>query len=201
VLRQLDVNANGTIDLFWDNSLLDPGNLPPGASAYAYFDFVGELKPNLLVRIDNGIGLRTTLEYKSTTHDYLEALESGHPWTTKLPFPLMVVSRVVEDIGLDLNGDGQTDQYLTDFTYRDGYYDSFEREFRGFAFAEEIERGDDYDPDTGLTGPGTGSVHGPSLVTRYRFLTGTPDGIDNDDYPPVIKAPSPPMKAPEPAEP
>jgi RHS repeat-associated protein len=189
VLRQLDVNANGTTDLFWDNSLLDPGNLPPGASPYAYFDFVGHLKPNLLVRIDNGIGLRTTLEYKSTTRDYLEALNAGHPWTTKLPFPLLVVSRVVEDVGLDLTGDEQTDPYITDITYRDGYYDSIEKEFRGFAFVQEIERGDDYDPQTTLSGPGTGTVSGPSLVTRHRFLTGTPDGMDNDDYPPGYQGP------------
>jgi RHS repeat-associated protein len=182
VLRVLDVNGNGTPDLFWDNSLLDPGSLPDGAPVYAYLDFVGELKPNLLTTIDNGIGLRTFIHYRSSSQDYLEALAEGYPWTTKLPFQVTVVGRTVENIGLDLNADGKVDEYITDLTYRDGYYDSFEKEFRGFAFVQEIERGDDYNPVTGQTGLGTGTVSGPTLVTRHRYLTGAPDGVDNDDY-------------------
>lgn len=182
VLREADINGNGTYDLFWDNSLIDPGSLAPGVSTYMYFDFVGEVPPNQLAVIDNGIGLRTLIEYKSSTADYLAAHNAGHPWTTKLPFPVMLIARIVSNVGLDLNGDGATDEYIRDFTYRDGYYDSFEKEFRGFAFAEEIARGDDYDPNTGATSAGTGTVSAPSVVQRTRFMTGTPDGIDNDDY-------------------
>ncbi len=182
VLRTLDVNGNGTSDLFWDNSLLDPGSLPAGMPVYAYLDFVGELKPNLLTVIDNGIGLRTHIYYRSSSQDYLEALAAGQPWTTKLPFPVIVVGRTVENVGLDLNADHGVDEYVTDITYRDGYYDSFEKQFRGFAFVQEIERGDDYNPLTGVTGPGTGTVSGPTLVKRYHYLTGTPDGLDNDEY-------------------
>jgi len=182
VLRMLDVNGNGTPDLFWDNSLLDPTSLPAGAPVYAYLDFVGDLKPNLLTVIDNGIGLQTHISYRSSSQDYLQALAEGHPWTTKLPFPVTVVGRMVENVGLDLNADGRVDEYITDITYRDGYYDSFEKEFRGFAFVQEIERGDDYNPTTGATGLGTGTVSGPTLVSRHRYLTGTPDGVDNDDY-------------------
>ncbi|MCA9443088.1 MAG: hypothetical protein KC964_19965, partial [Candidatus Omnitrophica bacterium] len=36
---------------------------------------------------------------------------------------------------------------------------------------------------TGATVGGTGTVPAPSSVIRHRFLTGGPDGIDNDDYP------------------
>jgi len=43
----LDVNGNGTPDLFWDNSMVTP-QPAPGAPIYQFLDFVGELKPNLL---------------------------------------------------------------------------------------------------------------------------------------------------------
>jgi len=188
-LRALDVNGNGSTDLFWDNSrnLADVGDRNEDGrvdigDTFEYFDFVGDVKPGQLTVIDNGIGRRTTIEYASSTDHYLESIAAGAPWTTKLPFPVPVVRRITVDIGLDLDGDGEDDRYVTDITYRDGYYDGFEKEFRGFSYVEKIERGDDYDRTTGETSAGTGTVSAPSLVTRHRFLTGSPDGADNDDY-------------------
>ncbi|MCA9450792.1 MAG: hypothetical protein KC931_26960, partial [Candidatus Omnitrophica bacterium] len=182
VLRALDVNGNGTPDLFWDNSALPKSLLSKGSPTYSYFDFVGELKPNLLQVIDNGIGQRTLISYKSSTADYLAALVVGHPWTVKLPTPVTVVSRTTTSIGLDLNLDGTPDEYHMDTNYFDGFFDVIEKEFRGFAFAEQILRGDDYNPETEATAGGTGSVPAPTSVMRHRFFTGGPDGIDNDDY-------------------
>src|SRR5262249_40638349 len=130
---------------------------------------------------DNGVGGRTLIEYHSSTEDYLRAEQAGYPWATRMPFPVPVISRVRLQSGLDLNGDGRPDETVTDYQYRDGYHDPIEGVFRGFAVVESIERGDDYDPATGLTVPGTGRVHGPSLVTRRRFHTGAPDFEDNDE--------------------
>ena len=53
-------------------------------------------------------------------------------------------------IGLDLDGYSGVDPmatvsvpagedvYITDFVYRDGYYDPIEKQFRGFAFVKQI---------------------------------------------------------------
>ena len=167
MLRQADINGNGSTDFLWEN-------WSPALGGYKleYFDFL-PVKPNLLRVIDNGIGLRTVIEYKTTTDAYLEARAAGNPWHTRLPFPSTVVSKITKQIGLNLDGAPGNDEYTTEFGYFDGFYDGFEKEFRGFAFAKKIERGDDRYP--GITN------HSPTTVTRFAFHTGVHDGIDNNE--------------------
>lgn len=167
VLRQADINGNGSTDFLWEN--WEPGL---GRFRIQFYDFLGAAKPNLLRLIDNGIGLRMEIEYRTSTDYHVAARKAGHPWQTRLPFPSTVVSKITRRIGLDLDGALGPDEYVTEFSYRDGYYDSFEKEFRGFAFAKKVELGDDRHP--GVT------VHSPTTVTRFAFHTGTPDGADNN---------------------
>lgn len=190
--RQADLNGNGSADLIWRNRTA-------GEDSLRWLDLLPDGKPNLLVLIDNSLGKRTEITYGSSTEDLVRARTRGHPWTTVCPFPNQVVRRIRTTCGFDLDGvpDGAattTDHYVAEFHYRDAYYDAFEREFRGFAFAERIDYGDDFLLDTNLLAmvraPGwqpsrtpTGQVSGPTLVTRYRYLTGAPDGVDNDEYP------------------
>ena len=186
IFRLLDLNGNGSKDLFFRNSGF--------GAAWQYVELMPGGKPNLLSRIDNGLGKSTAITYGTSTEDMLRAKNAGQPWTTKTPFPVDVVRRIRTTCGLDLNGDGQTDQMVSDLIYRDAFYDGFEREFRGFAFAQRVDYGDDflYVPVTGLMvrssgwnvgNSPTGQVSGPSLVTRYRFHTGASDRKDNDSYP------------------
>jgi RHS repeat-associated protein len=159
-LRMADMNGNGTIDVVWINVE------GPAATRWQYLDFTALGKPNQLHIIDNGLGRRITIEYKSSTDDYVEAREKGNPWKTVSPFPMQVVSRVVVTPGLDLDGDrSRRDEYVTEFVYRDAYYDGYEKEFRGFGFVKKIERGDG---------------NAPTKVTRIAFHTGAPDEVDND---------------------
>lgn len=185
IFRLLDLNGNGSKDLFFRNTGL--------GAEWKYVDLMPGGKPNLLSRIDNGLGKSTAITYGTSTEDTIRAQRSGHPWTTKTPFPVDVVRRIRTTCGLDLNGDGQTDQMVSELIYRDAFYDGFEKEFRGFAFAQRVDYGDDflYDPVTGIMerSPGwditrspTGQVSGPGLVTRYRFHTGASDRRDNDSY-------------------
>ena len=167
VLRQADINGNGSTDFIWEN-----WNPATGGYQVKYFDFL-PVKPNLLRVIDNGIGLRTVIEYNTTTDAYLAARQAGNPWHTRLPFPSTVVSKITKQIGLDLDGAPGNDEYVTEFSYYDGFYDGFEKEFRGFAFAKKIERGDDRYPSI--------TNHSPTTVTRFAFHTGVPDGIDNNE--------------------
>ncbi len=171
VTRFADLNGNGTTDIIYADSTA------PGSRLVAVD--LGELIAgtafrNSLLGIDNGFGRRISIDYRSSTDFLVEARIAGNPWSTALPVPVPVVSRVWTSIGLNLDGypdegaDG--DRYVTDYVYRDGYYDPWEKQFRGFAFVKQIDRGDER----------FGGSAAPTLVTRYGFHTGAPDGLDNN---------------------
>ncbi|MBK1835056.1 hypothetical protein JIN78_13380 [Roseibacillus ishigakijimensis] len=185
--RTADLNGNGSTDLIWRNTGFN--------NTWKWLDLMPDAgKPNLLTRIDNSLGKVTTIEYGNAHEDYVRAQDAGHPWKTKVPFAMQVVRRMVTTCGYDLNGDGHDDALVSEFKYRDGFYDGFEKEFRGFSFAERVDYGDDFlwDDSLGVIGQSdgwdvgstpTGQVSGPTLVTRYRFHTGAADQQDNDEEP------------------
>lgn len=124
-LRAADMDGDGSRDILYVN----PGN-------YRYVSLSPDEKPNLLKRIDNGLGMTTEIEYKSSTDYYLEAKNGDNPWSTTLSFPVNVVSKkTVTD-----KNSGQV--YVIEYIYRDGYYDAEEREFRGFGSVDMVEYGD-----------------------------------------------------------
>ena len=191
-LRFADVNGSGTTDLIWVNPGLNPG--------WQWLELLPNGRPNLLRRTDNSLGKIMEVTYTTTTEDLIRAREKGYPWQTKTPFPLPVIRRLRVTASQDLDGTPDaglpfsTDQYITEYQYRDPYYDPIERQFRGFAFAQSISWGDDVLLDTNMVSlvraPGwdqgrtpTGQVPSPTQVTRLRYITGAPDGVDNDEYP------------------
>jgi len=142
-VRIADIDGDGLREILYSNRW--------GSIQYVHFN--QGMHPNLLTGIDNGLGSEIVISYRSSTDYYLEARRSGNPWKKgmRIPFPVQVVSkRVVRD-----KNSGQ--EYVTDFSYRDGYYDATAREFRGFGGAEKIERGD---------------PSAPSLKTHYVFDVG-----------------------------
>ena len=158
-IRIADINGNGTSDIVWSSPFASQ------SMKYRYLDLNAGIQPNLLASIDNGLGRRIAIEYRSSTDEYIKARESGRPWSQRLPFPISVVSRVTVTTGLDLDAMEGKDAYITEYNYRDGYYDGIEKEFRGFAEVEKTE---------------TGDTSAPTKVSRIFFHTGGPDGIDND---------------------
>lgn len=163
-LRVADMNGNGSQDIVYIKAT------GPTDQRWQYVDFTPSAKPNQLRLIDNGLGRRITIDYASSTDFYVAARDDfSNPWTLKSPTPMQVVRRVTTDSGLEPPNRPELDVgvavYVTDFAYRDAYYDPWEKEFRGFAFAKKIERGD---------------VDAPTLVTRMTFHTGAPDDVDND---------------------
>ena len=177
LLRTADVNGNGSTDLVFAHR-----SGGPGVRGIRYLDFLGGQKPGLLSVADNGIGLRSHVRYKPAVVDQMAARESGAPWARVSPVSTWVVAGIVDDVGLDLDLDGGRDRYVTTFRYRDPYYDGFEKQFRGFRFAQQIEWGDDVDPDTGLPLREVPVGGHRTRVTRFGYHTGEPDGVDNDDY-------------------
>ncbi len=171
VVRWADINGNGTTDLIYADSFLPTSKINAVDIGLL---LNGSPHTNLLKSISNGYGRKTDIIYKTSTEYLQQARSDGNEWTTTIPFPTSVVGRTETSIGLDLDGftdEGPNgDTYITDFTYRDGYYDPLEKQFRGFGFVKQIELGDER----------FGGTKAPTLVTRFRFHTGAPDGFDND---------------------
>ncbi|MEP3123561.1 MAG: SpvB/TcaC N-terminal domain-containing protein, partial [Nisaea sp.] len=127
-----DILGNGTTCLTFTK-------LGPQPRHY-FYSFVGEtaldgdvqqvLKPYLLNEIDNGIGAVTRIEYASSTKFYLADRKAGRPWITKLRFPVQVVEKTITIDAISKA------RLVRKFAYHDGFYDTVEREFRGFGYVE-----------------------------------------------------------------
>jgi RHS repeat-associated protein len=141
--RFADLNGDGFRDLLVTDET--------SANRYQYIDFNNGVHPNLLAKITNGLGMETTITYKSSTEDYLADRNKGVPWVTVLPFPVQVVGRV------DVKDNNSGAVYTTEYAYRDGYYDGIEKEFRGFGGLRKISYGE---------------TTAPTLVTNYVFDVG-----------------------------
>ncbi|MFT3921020.1 MAG: toxin TcdB middle/C-terminal domain-containing protein [Myxococcales bacterium] len=92
---------------------------------------MGGRKPHVLESVVNNLGAETRIGYKSSTWFYLRDKAAGHPWLTRLPFPVQVVDRVEA-----IDRVAKT-KFVTTYSYRHGYFDGYEREFRGFACVEQ----------------------------------------------------------------
>src|SRR5690606_31912188 len=94
---------------------------------YWLLDPLNGVKPYLLTSIDNGAGLKTTIEYSTSAFERTADLAEGRRWSGYLPFAVNVVKRIV-------NHDAVTGQQsVTEYRYHDGHYDGRAREYLGFA--------------------------------------------------------------------
>jgi len=150
-VRWADLNGNGTADLVYADSglgeserlrVVDVGLLVNGSPC-----------PNLVTRIENGIGKEIVIEYRPSTAFAVDDLLAGNPWTNPMPNPANLVSRITVY-------DGLGNDYVNEFHYHDGYYDGVEKEFRGFGQAEQVALGD---------------ASQPTLVTEHAFDVGRTD--------------------------
>jgi len=107
-VRLADVNGDGLVDL------LVAGQ---GGTKTTYLN--QGTKPDLLVRIENGMGGSIQISYQAVSGD---ALVNGD-----LPHPVWTVSEVRRS-----DGSGSGNDIVTTFTYYQGFYDLVSREFRGF---------------------------------------------------------------------
>lgn len=124
----LDLLGNGVSCIVWNSTLPQHA-----ASPLKYIDLMGGKKPHVMTVYKNNMGKETCLEYKPSTYYYLADKEQGTPWITRLPFPVQCVSKTITYDRI------RKLRFASEYTYHHGYYDSFEREFRGFGRVEQTD--------------------------------------------------------------
>lgn len=113
-IRFADMNGSGSTDIVW----IDP------SGKTTFLDFFGQ-RPNLLRRIDNGLGRTIELTYGSTTA-HLARDGGADAWRHRLPHPMLTLDRIeVSDSFTGVKS-------VQTMHYRDGFYDGLEKQFRGF---------------------------------------------------------------------
>jgi len=147
-VRWADLNGNGATDLIYGDSAAAEGER---IRLVDLGDLLNDGRhPNVLSAVSNGIGGVTLIEYVSSTRFSLEDAAAGRPWPDPMPFPVQVIATIT-------NLDSLGHHYVAQFRYHDAYYDPVEKQFRGFASAEQVDVGD---------------PTAPTLVSRSHFDTG-----------------------------
>ncbi len=121
-----DMNGSGTQDVVWMSS----------TGRVRYLELF-PVRPNLLSRIENGIGSVQVIEYgTSVAHQARDRDAGEEAWKYVLPHAMNVVDRTDTWVTLTGGEDGQGLHEVVEYSYRHGYYDSEEKRFRGFERAE-----------------------------------------------------------------
>ncbi len=96
-------------------------------------DFCGGSKPYLLTEMNNNLGAITRVQYSSSTKYFLEDETGQNKWATHLSFPVHVLEKTeVIDIV-------SRTKLVTTYKYHHGYFDGYEREFRGFGRVDQFD--------------------------------------------------------------
>ncbi|HKP11146.1 MAG TPA: toxin TcdB middle/C-terminal domain-containing protein [Blastocatellia bacterium] len=161
----VDLLGNGTACLVWASPA--PGDT---RRPLRYIDLMGGQKPHLLTAFVNNLGAETRIQYAPSTKFYLADKLAGKPWVTKIPFPVHVLERV------ETHDRISGSRFVKRYAYHHGYFDGFEREFRGFGMVEQTETEEFAALNAGQQLPaGTNpeqAAHAPPVLTRTWFHTG-----------------------------
>lgn len=163
-VQVMDLLGTGTACLVWSSPL--PGE---STAPLLYVDLMGGRKPHLMTAARNNLGAETRVAYAPSTRFYLADKLAGRPWVTRLPFPVQVVERVetIDFIGRN--------RMVARYAYHHGYYDGFEREFRGFGMVEQFDT-EEFRDDTAFADNEflnwNEQSWSPPMVTRTWFHTG-----------------------------
>jgi RHS repeat-associated protein len=124
----LDLLGTGTACIVYSSAI--------GKQPFQYIDLMGSKKPHLFTGYQNNCGKEVTIEYRSSTSYYLQDKKQGTKWITKLPFVVHCIAKVRTEDKI------RKTIFTNSYTYRHGYYDFAEKEFRGFARVEQLDTED-----------------------------------------------------------
>ncbi len=156
-----DMNASGSTDIVWVDEL--------GAVRYVELFAV---QPNLLARVDNGIGMVTQVTYGTASAASAAAKMAGQPWRWSLPYPSSIITSVDT---FDTHSDVHQ---VTRYDYRDSYYDGDEKVPRGFARVTVSEAGDE-----SIAAGRTDKVYDVGDLDPYRASLLLREVVFTDDVP------------------
>jgi RHS repeat-associated protein len=161
-----DLLGRGTGCLVWSSPL--PGD---AGRQVRYVDLMAAGKPYLLTGIVNNLGAETMIGYAPSTTFYLADQAAGRPWITRLPFPVHVVERI------EVRDRVNRAKFTTRRAYHHGYFDGFEREFRGFGLVEQWDTEELAALESRPAGPGEfanldRTTDLPPVLTRTWLHTG-----------------------------
>ncbi|KAL8800253.1 MAG: hypothetical protein Q9182_005309 [Xanthomendoza sp. 2 TL-2023] len=168
----LDLLGTGTSCLVWSTSR--PTEVD---RSIQYIDLTNGVKPHLLTACRNNLGAETQIHYAPSTKYYLDDQRDGKPWITRLPFPVQCVSKTVSFDHISRS------RFASTYVYHHGYFDGFEREFRGFGMVEHYDTQDiaAIDPNSSLLSQTTnwnGSSVTPPVHVKTWYHTGVFLGKD-----------------------
>lgn len=123
-----DLLGNGVACIVWSSPLSKDAQAP-----LKYIDLMNSKKPHIMVSYKNNLGKEVKLEYTPSTKYYIEDKLAGKPWATKLHFPVHCISRTITEDKIS----GY--KFISEYKYHHGYYDHYEREFRGFGMVEQTD--------------------------------------------------------------
>jgi RHS repeat-associated protein len=162
----IDLLGHGTSCLVWSSP--GPGN---AERPILYVDLMGGKKPHMLEAVVNNLGAETRIAYAPSTRFYLKDKAEGRAWLTRLAFPVQVVERI------ERYDHVAKSKLVTRYAYHHGYFDGYEREFRGFACVEQwdaesfgAEKGSGLFPE--VADPAGPEMHVPPVRTVTWFHTG-----------------------------
>ncbi|MCA9516862.1 MAG: hypothetical protein KC635_18095, partial [Myxococcales bacterium] len=121
-----DMNGNGTDDVVWVAS-----------NGHVRFLELFPVRPNLLSRVENGIGWVRIVEYGTSIAQRARDAGTADAWAYPLPESMNVVTAMDTWVTLTGGEDGAGVHERRELSYRDGFYDGDEKSFRGF---ERVER-------------------------------------------------------------
>ncbi|KDD68058.1 toxin [Pseudomonas mandelii PD30] len=137
-------------------------SVPGEESRHWRYDFI-DTKPYLLKSTNNNMGASGSVSYRSSAQEWLDEkkqlLKNNKPAISRLPFPLFLVKQQTQYD--EITGNRLTQR----FKYRRGFYDSTEREFRGFGLLQQT----DSPTSRGST---ENSPHTSATLTKTWFHTG-----------------------------
>ena len=172
-----DMNGNGSSDVVWVTN-----------NGHVRYLELFPVRPNLLSRIENGVGQVTEVRYATSLQ---HAARDEQPWTYKLPHPMLVVDET--ETWDTLSGVRE----VTRYAYHNGFYDGVEKQFRGYERVEAALLGDE-DHESGLVlssfdvGADDPYRHG-LLLRREATSADRPLYIEENSYSdcPLTQIPSP----------
>ena len=167
----IDLLGTGTACLVWSSPLPGEARRP-----LRYIDLLSTGKPHLLVKWINNLGAETSVQYAPSTRFYVQDKLAGRPWITRLPFPVHVVERVETYDRISGN------RFVIRYAYHHGYFDGYEREFRGFGMVEQWDTEEfsalNASQQLPIGSNIDASSHVPPVLTRTWFHTGVYLGRD-----------------------